>query len=63
MTDILRTKAMLIFALFLIPKGGKNAPIIYPALTLSGPRGGGGGGDHRCHLETSFCMKPKLCDF
>ena len=32
MTDILRTKAMLIFALSLIHKGGKNAPSIYPAL-------------------------------
>ena len=30
--DILRTKAMLNFALFLIPKRGKNAPSIYPAL-------------------------------
>ena len=31
-TDILRTKALLNFALPLIPKGGKNAPSIYPAL-------------------------------
>ena len=35
MTDILRTKAMLNFALSLIPKGGKNAPFIYPALKAS----------------------------
>ena len=33
-TDILRTKAMLNFALFLIPKGGKNAPSIYPAFKV-----------------------------
>ena len=32
MTDILRTKAMLNFALFLIPREAKNAPSIYPAL-------------------------------
>ena len=32
MTNILRTKAMLNFALSLIPKGGKNAPSIYPSL-------------------------------
>ena len=31
-TDILRTKAMLSFASFSIPMGGKNAPFIYPAL-------------------------------
>ena len=29
--DILRTKAVLNFALSLIPKGGKNASSIYPA--------------------------------
>ena len=32
MTDILRTKSMLNFAMSLIPKGGKNTPSIYPAL-------------------------------
>ena len=32
MTDILRTKAMLNFALSLISKGVKNAPSIYRAL-------------------------------
>ena len=32
MTDIFRTKAMLNFALSLIPRGGQNAPFIYPAL-------------------------------
>ena len=30
--DILKTKAMLNFALFLILKGGKNAPFNYAAL-------------------------------
>ena len=33
-TDILRTKAMLNFILPLIPKGGKKAPFIYPALNV-----------------------------
>ena len=32
MTDISRTKVMLNFELSLIPKGGKKAPSIYPAL-------------------------------
>ena len=32
MTDILRTKAILNFALSLIPEGGKNGPSFYPAL-------------------------------
>ena len=32
LTDILRTKVMLNFALSLIPKGGKNAPSVCPAL-------------------------------
>ena len=32
MTDILRAKTVLNFALSLIPKGGKNAPSIYPGL-------------------------------
>ena len=31
-TDILRTKAMLNFALSLIAKGGKDSPSTYPAL-------------------------------
>ena len=35
MTYILRTKAMLNFALSIIPKGGKNAPFVY--LTLKAP--------------------------
>ena len=35
MTDILRTKEWLSFALSSIPKGGKNAPSIYPALKTS----------------------------
>ena len=32
MTDILRTTAILNFALSLIPKGGKNTPSTHPAL-------------------------------
>ena len=32
--DILRTKALLNFALSFIPKGGKNAPSIYLALEV-----------------------------
>ena len=32
MMDILRSKAMLSFALSFIPEGGKNAHSIYPAL-------------------------------
>ena len=32
MTDFLRTKAMLNFALSLIPKRDKNTPSVYPAL-------------------------------
>ena len=32
MTDILRTKGMLNFALSVILKGGKNAPSTYPSL-------------------------------
>ena len=38
-------------------------------LTLSGPRGGGGGlrgpddQTHSCQSETSYSMMPKLCDF
>ena len=32
MTETLGTKTMLNFALSLIPKGGKRAPSIYPAL-------------------------------
>ena len=32
MRDILSTKAVLNFALSFIPKGGKNAPSIFPAL-------------------------------
>ena len=35
MTDILRTKATLNFALSLISNGGKNSPSIYPALKAS----------------------------
>ena len=35
MKDILRTKAMLNFALSLIPKGDRNAPSIYLALKRS----------------------------
>ena len=32
MTDNLRTKAMLNFAMSSVPKGGKNIPSIYPPL-------------------------------
>ena len=31
-TDALRAKAWLNFALFSIPRGGKNTPSIYPVL-------------------------------